>query len=174
MEGASLARVRQGHLLRYYPNSTLVQGRNPLYPNSTLVQGRNRLYAEATESFPGSSFSCYIMMDRDVTLREVLYFGFNTGSAWATFERYLLEWEPAVGFPHFGAADYDDESEVQLVFNFAQIVVAYHAEAAGRLLPYTEAFDGVSWWYCGPVQNALCAAVNNDRRIQFNALHALS
>ena len=144
------------------------------YPNSTLVQGRNRLYAAARESFPGSSFSYYIMMDGDVTLREVRDFGFNTGSAWATFEEYLLEWEPAVGFPHFGAADYDDESEVQLVFNFDQIVVAYHAEAAGLLLPYTEAFDGVSWWYCGTVQNALCAAVYNDHRIQFNALRALS
>jgi hypothetical protein len=144
------------------------------FPNSTLVQGRNRLYAEARVAFPGSSFTYYIMMDGDVTLKEVRDFGFNTGSAWTTFEEYLLEWEPAVGFPHFGAADYDDESEVQLVFNFDQIVVAYHAEAAPLLLPYTEIFDGVSWWYCGTVQNALCAAVYNNHRMQFNALRALS
>jgi hypothetical protein len=144
------------------------------YPQSTLVQGRNRLYAEARDAFAGSSVTYYIMMDGDVTLREVKDFGFNTGSAWTTFEEYLLEWEPAVGFPHFGAADYDDESEVQLVFNFDQIVVAYHAEAAPLLLPYTERFDGVSWWYCGTVQNALCAAVYNNHRMQFNALRALS
>ena len=144
------------------------------YPNSTLVQGRNRLWAAARAAFPGAGFAYYVMMDGDVSLEEVRDFGFNTGDAWATLEGYLLEWGPAVGFPHFGAADYDAAREAQPVFNFDQIVVAYHAEAAPLLLPYTEAFDGVSWWYCGSVQNALAAAVYGGHRLQFNALRALS
>jgi hypothetical protein len=143
-------------------------------PNSSLVQGRNRLYSQVLRSFPNTSFMFYIFMDGDVTLREVKDFGFNTGNPWLTFEEYLLEWKPAVGFPHFGAADYDEDSEVQVVFNFDQVVVAYHSDAAPLLLPYTEKFDSVSWWYCGTVQNALCAAVYKNHRMQFNALRSLS
>jgi hypothetical protein len=144
------------------------------FPNSTLVQGRNRLFFQVQQSFPETSFMYYIFMDGDVTLKEVKDFGFNTGNPWLTFEQYLLEWEPAVGFPHFGAADYDEDSEVQIAFNFDQIVVAYHTETVTLLLPYTERFDNVSWWYCGTVQNALCAALYNNHRMQFNALRALS
>jgi len=84
-------------------------------PNSTLVQGRNRLFMQVLRSFPETPFTFYIFMDGDVTLREVKDFGFNTGNPWLTFEEYLLEWEPAVGFPHFGSADYDEDSEVQIL-----------------------------------------------------------
>eukprot|EP00961_Rhodomonas_salina_P235429 3182060-Rhodomonas_salina.2 len=147
---------------------------NVYLPNSTLVQGRNRLYREVIARFPAHRFKYVILMDGDATLVEVEDFGMNTGYPWRTFEDYLLEWEPAVGFPHFGNQDYNPEWEVQVAYNFDQIVVAYHHETAPLLLPYTERFDSLSWWYCASVQNALIAALHNDHRLQFNALRTLS
>jgi len=60
--------------------------------------------------------------------------------------------------------------QVQTIFNFDQILVAYHWETWPLLLPYTEVFDDVSWWYCATVQQILCSAFFNNYRIQFNAL----
>lgn len=144
------------------------------FPNSSLVAGRNRLIAEGRRRFQHEDVRYWVMMDGDCQLVEVEDFGYNTGDAWETFEGYLLEWEPAVGFPHFGPLDYDPSKEVQLAFNFDQIVVAYHTEALQLLLPYSEIFDTVSWWYCASLQNLLCAVVYNDHRLQFNAVRALS
>jgi len=40
--------------------------------------------------------------------------------AYATLEKYLMRWLPAVGFPHHSEAqcDYDEALEVQLSYNF--------------------------------------------------------
>lgn len=40
--------------------------------------------------------------------------------SYATFEKYLMRWLPAVGFPHHAEAqcDYNEAVEVQLSYNF--------------------------------------------------------
>jgi hypothetical protein len=143
------------------------------YPNSSWTQGRNRLFDEMRSRFPCVEFQYAVFLDDDAELEEVLDYGMNTGNAWRTFEKYLIEWEPAVGFPSYQYSPKLSD-EVQTVFNFDQIVVAYHWESWPVLLPYTEVFDDQSWWYCATVQQVLCAAFYNSYRIQFNAVKAIN
>ena len=143
------------------------------YPNSSWTQGRNRLFEEMHARYPGVEFQYAVFLDDDAELEEVGDFGMNTGNAWRTFERYLMEWEPAVGIPSYQYAP-KSAHETQTVFNFDQIVVAYHWETWPVLLPYTEVFDDQSWWYCATVQNVLCTAFYNSYRIQFNAVKAFN
>jgi hypothetical protein len=142
------------------------------YPNSSWTAGRNRLFHEMQIRFPDTEFQYAVFLDDDAKLLEVKDYGMNTGNAWRTFERYLVEWEPAVGLPRYNWFSPEVSGEAQTVFNFDQIVVAYHWETWPVLLPYTEVFDDQSWWYCGVVQNVLCAAFFNSNRIQFNAIQA--
>jgi hypothetical protein len=144
------------------------------YPNSSWTAGRNRLFREMQIRFPDTEFLYAVFLDDDAKLVEVTDYGMNTGNAWRTFERYLVEWEPAVGLPRYSWELYGTSpkisGEAQTVFNFDQIVVAYHWETWPVLLPYTEIFDDQSWWYCATVQQVLCAAFFNSYRIQFNAI----
>jgi hypothetical protein len=71
------------------------------YPNSSWTQGRNRLFYEMHSRFPDVEFQYAVFMDDDAELEETVDFGMNTGNAWRTFERHLIEWEPAVGFPAY-------------------------------------------------------------------------
>ena len=59
------------------------------YPNSSLVQGRNRLFHEIQIRFPDVEFQYAVFLDDDVELEEVKDYGMNTGNAWRTFERYF-------------------------------------------------------------------------------------
>jgi hypothetical protein len=143
------------------------------YPNSSWTAGRNRLFREMQIRFPDTEFLYAVFLDDDAKLVEVTDYGMNTGNAWRTFERYLVEWEPAVGLPSYQYAP-KISGEAQTVFNFDQIVVAYHWETWPVLLPYTEVFDQESWHYSGVVQGVLCAAFFNSYRIQFNAIEAVN
>ena len=102
------------------------------FPNCSLVQGRNRLFEEMLRRYADTEFEYAVFMDDDVELEELLDYGINTGHAWRTFERYLTHWRPAVGLPSYqgrrASASPRFDSEVQTVYNFDQIVVAYHWE----------------------------------------------
>jgi hypothetical protein len=87
----------------------------------------------------------------------------------------LIDFEPAVGVPSFQGCLYRRaEVEVQTIFAFDQIVVAYHWETLPVLLPYTEVFDEESWWYCATVQHALCSVLFRNHTIMFNAVEAVN
>ena len=98
-----------------------------LHRCSTLTEGRNRLLEVALERYAANDAAgplYYISLDGDVRLEEVKDFGKqcerrvrfeprahrrwmlrpagrNTGNAWRTFEAYLEEWEPAVGYTSY-------------------------------------------------------------------------
>jgi len=40
-----------------------------------------------------------MFFEHDVELEQVVDYGINTENAWRTLERYLIEWEQAVGLP---------------------------------------------------------------------------
>jgi hypothetical protein len=143
------------------------------YPNSTWTEGRNRLFREIQIRFPDVEFQYTVFLDDDVVLEEVEDYGMNTGNAWRTFEKYLVEWEPAVGVPSYHKTDSRTLPETEVVSIFDQIVVAFHWETWAVLLPYTEVFDEQSWWYCAVVQSVLCTVFFSNR-IQFNAVTALN
>jgi hypothetical protein len=102
------------------------------FPNCSWAQGRNRLFEEMLRRYADTEFEYAVFMDDDVELEELLDYGINTGNAWRTFERYLTHWRPAVGLPSYqgrrASASPRFDSEVQTVYNFDQIVVAYHWE----------------------------------------------
>eukprot|EP00933_Yihiella_yeosuensis_P019105 TRINITY_DN15505_c0_g1_i1.p1 TRINITY_DN15505_c0_g1~~TRINITY_DN15505_c0_g1_i1.p1 ORF type:complete len:393 (-),score=41.50 TRINITY_DN15505_c0_g1_i1:60-1169(-) len=74
------------------------------------------------------------------------------------FESLLSRWHPAVGLP-FVRQQQDPSLKIQLprsgpglgvasnhVFNFDHTLMAVHAEAAPRILPYNASLDATCWW----------------------------
>jgi hypothetical protein len=148
------------------------------FPNCSLVQGRNRLFEEMLRRYADTEFEYAVFMDDDVELEELLDYGINTGNAWRTFERYLTQWRPAVGLPVHKCFQgrLVAGQEAQAVYNLDHlIVVAYQRETWPIFLPYTEVFERMeSWWYCSTVQRLVSAAFFNTYRIQFNAVRLSS
>ena len=110
------------------------------FPNCSLVQGRNRLFEEMLRRYAHTEFEYAVFMDDDVELEELIDYGINTGNAWRTFERYLTHWRPAVGLPVHKCLQgrVVAGQEAQAVYNLDHlIVVAYHRETWPICLPYT-------------------------------------
>jgi hypothetical protein len=80
----------------------------------------------------------FVFLDGDLELVESHDYGRNTGDPYRTFEAYLLEWEPAVGFPGSSAPPSAGAAlrEVDVAYNFDAILTAFHRDAADFLLPY--------------------------------------
>ena len=141
-------------------------------PNASVAAARNALFERVRAQ--GINYAYLVFVDGDAVLEEVADYGFSSkAGAWVTLERYLLRWQPAVGFPHHVEALWDDSLEVQLVYNFNVVaagVTAFHREAASALLPYATLLEHQSPWQAGVVQNAVASVLYNAHRLQFNAL----
>ena len=147
------------------------------YPESSWNEGRNRLLAEALgrQRQNGWEYLYYIFMDGDcrVTEDRQLARRLNvplTGNPFRTFERYLTEWEPAVGYTRYDWQHVEPESEVNLGYNYDAIINAFHRETLSALLPYYTGFDAESWLYSQHIINHLTAVLYNPYRIQFNVI----
>jgi hypothetical protein len=93
------------------------------------------------------------------------------------FERYLLEYQPAVAVPRFPQWHEDDGSEVQLLhvnFNFDHIFVAIRAEAATMFLPTETRFDSECWWLGQSIWAMVARAFYHERTIQVNSVTTYS
>ncbi|EKX48287.1 hypothetical protein GUITHDRAFT_105893 [Guillardia theta CCMP2712] len=138
-------------------------------------------------------YKYFIFMDGDVVLKESLDWGMNAGDPYTTFERYLLLWEPAVGFPGFFKDPPEiARKEVATTYNFDAIVNAIHRQdhrcaatsmtrvlalvvcrdAIWLLLPYDTHWEHRSWWYSQYIVVFLSAVFFNQHRLQFNAIRA--
>ena len=141
--------------------------------NATSTSAKNLLYSEALR-LDLSGFQYLVMVDGSSDLIELKDYGRSAGDPWSTFERYLLEWEPAVGVPHAVSSDYNDEREAQEIFNFEQAVVAFHIEAAPLLLPYWQVDDNDDTWRpSGTIQATIAHAAFQHHVVQFNAIRVL-
>jgi hypothetical protein len=143
------------------------------YPQSTWNEGRNRLLKEAVSRH--EDYRYYIFLDGDCIVKEdsELALALNVelcGNPFRTFERYLLEWEPAVGYSRYSWQYTELESEVNLGYNFDALFNAFHREAISFLLPYYTGFDCESWLYSQHILNHLVALLYNPHRIQFNVI----
>ena len=155
-----------------------VQGERAVYyPGSSWNEGRNRLLAEAVKwsRQPGRDYLYYIFMDDDCVVAEdgelAARLGVPlTGNPFRTFERYLLEWGPAVGYTRYDWQHHEAGREVNLGYNFDAIFNAFHRETIDWLLPYYTGFDNESWLYSQMLINHLVAMVCNPYRVQFNVL----
>ena len=143
------------------------------YPESTWNEGRNRLLKEATSRNAGYLY--YIFLDGDCIVKEdsELARTLNIplcGNPFRTFEKYLLEWEPAVGYSRYSWQYEEPGSEVNLGYNFDALFNAFHHETISFLLPYYTGFDCESWLYSQHILNHLTALFYNPNRIQFNVI----
>ena len=153
--------------------STDQQRSDPEIPfNFSVARARNLLFEKVQNA--GVNYLYLVFVDAEAVLEEASNYGFSSHEgAWATMEKYLLHWQPAVGFPVHAEADYDEMLEVQLVYNFNLVAVgvtAFHREAVPALLPYSTELDRQSPWQAGVIQNAVASVLYNAHRIQLNAL----
>lgn len=144
-------------------------------PGSTWNEGRNRLLGEALKRArdTGNDYLYYIFMDDDCIVREDADLARQldmplTGNPFRTFERFLLEWEPAVGYTRYDWQHYEKGRIVSLGHNFDGLFNAFHRETLSFLLPYYTGFDSESWLYSQHILNHMASLLYHPYRIQFN------
>ena len=143
------------------------------YPKSTWNEGRNRLLEEAINRNAGYLY--YIFLDGDCIVKEDMELAqaLNVelcGNPFRTFEKYLLEWQPAIGYSRYSWQYDEPGAEVNLGYNFDALFNAFHCEAISFLLPYYTGFDCESWLYSQHIINHHAAIEYNSYRIQFNVI----
>ncbi len=144
------------------------------YPDSSWNEGRNRLLAEARQRDEnGAGYRYYIFLDGDCVVEEDPRFAERvgyplTGNPFRTFEKFLLDWQPAIGYTRYDWQYTEKHSVVNLGYNFDALFNAYHRDVVDLLLPYYTGFDSESWLYSQHLINHLAAMMVNPYRLQFN------
>lgn len=137
------------------------------YPYSTWTNGRNRLFIEAINK----DYLYYIFLDEDIILMNANKS--NNENPWRIFEKQLLEYEPAVGFPHinwFQPKEYKIKGKVECVYSFDACINAIHKEALNVLLPYFNNDDKLSWWNSQDYFHHISSILYKNHIIKFNEL----
>lgn len=144
-------------------------------PGSSWNEGRNRLLYEATRRAQetGNDYLYYIFLDDDCEVSEDRELAERvgvkpTGNPFRSFERFLLEWEPAVGYVRYDWQHCEKGQIVNLGYNVDGLFNAYHRETISFLLPYYTGFDAESWLYSQHIINHLTALLYNPYRLQYN------
>lgn len=144
-------------------------------PDSSWNEGRNRLLREARRRAQqrGADYRYYIFLDDDCRLREDVELARQlgmplTGNPFRTFERFLSEWEPAVGYTRYDWQYCERGRAVNLGHNIDALFIAFHREALDLLLPYYTGFDSESWLYSQHIVNHLASLFYHPYRIQCN------
>ena len=138
------------------------------YPFSTFTEGRNRLYAAGLER--SGNYLYFIMLDEDAELIASERLTRQGENPWRVFERYLLEYEPAVGVPWYSRWQRKTSAEVDTLYAFDLIVNAIHVGALPVILPLDDRFDDLSWWHSGNEFCLLAALLYPGHILQFNEL----
>jgi len=151
------------------------QGNTLFMPGSSWNEGRNRLLWEALERArtTGNDYRYYIFMDDDCIVREDAALARQldiplTGNPFRTFERFLLEWEPAVGYTRYDWQHTEKGRAVNLGHNIDGLFNAFHRETLSFLLPYYTGFDSESWLYSQHIINHMASLLYHPHRIQCN------
>ena len=122
-------------------STTWTTGRNLLFYSNMYHRSKRYLY--------------YILMDDDIHLQwtEKLAKEFRSKDPWRSFEEFLYRVQPAVAALRvnnqtvFGperclvGKEYSPTVWYDAAFN------AFHYKAVEHLLPYSDHFDNISWWY---------------------------
>jgi hypothetical protein len=144
-------------------------------PGVSWNEGRNRLLWEALQhsKATGNDYLYYIFMDDDCILREDTALARQldiplTGNPFRTFERFLLEWEPAVGYTRYDWQHCEKGQAVNLGHNIDALFNAFHRETLSFLLPYYTGFDSESWLYSQHIINHMTSLLYHPYRIQYN------
>ena len=63
------------------------------------------------------------------------------GDPWRMFEKYIMEYKPAIGFPHFSWHGRNESLEVQSVSMFDAMITAFHRDIWSFVFPYETRWD---------------------------------
>ncbi len=143
------------------------------FPQSTWTEGRNRLLKEAFRK--NEDYLYYIFLDGDCIVKEDTELASELnielcGNPFRTLEKYLTEWQPAVGYTRYSWQYHEPEEEVNIGHNIDAIFNAFHKETISFLLPYYTGFDCESWLYSQHVLNHLTSLFYHEHKIQFNVI----
>lgn len=94
----------------------------------------------------------------------------TSNNPWRSFENYLLEYMPAIGFPHFSWHSRNDSLEVQSVPMFDAMITAFHSDIWKFVFPYESRWDNQSWHWSLNIHSAIANMFFPHHRIQFNTL----
>ena len=132
------------------------------FPDSTWSEGRNKLLEAAGKK---GEYLYYIICDDDIE--------FVKGS-WDEFERLLILYNPAVGFPVVPAT-----RKLRIWFLKFQLydwpdqqMIAYHNDLISDqlILPYQDNLDKICWWGSGGVVNLIIHNFYKSDSLQFNTV----
>lgn len=144
-------------------------------------EGRNRLLWQALQlaRTTGNDYLYYIFLDDECVLQEDRKLARQLdipliGNPFRTYERFLLEWEPAVGYARNDNHYYEEGRAVNLGHAFDGSFNAYHRETLSFLLPYYTGFDSESWLYAQHIINHMVSLFFHPHRIQYNVVTATS
>ncbi|MGD9015959.1 MAG: hypothetical protein PVH30_01155 [Desulfobacterales bacterium] len=150
-------------------------------PGSSWCEGRNRLLREALErrDASGMDYLYYIFLDDDCEVVEDVSLARRlniplTGNPFRTFEAFLIDWEPAIGYTRYDWQHVEPDKPVNLGYNFDALFNAYHRESISFLLPYYTGFDAESWLYSQHIINHLAAILYNPYRLQYNVIRTVN
>ena len=123
----------------------------------TWAAGRNLLYEVARRS---EKYLYYIFMDDDIFLQMKLLR--RKENPWRLFENFLRRIQPAVGIVDASGCQYlpdilkgrnrlgcklANNTEYVPTPGFDAPFNAFHYKAVDYILPYSQKFDFISWWY---------------------------
>ena len=128
-------------------------------PGTTWAAGRNLLYEVARRR--SEKYLYYIFMDDDILLKVKL--PRPNENPWRLFENFLNRIQPAVGIVdgsgcqylghifkarnHLGCKLENNTVEYVPTPRFDAAFNAFHYKAVDYILPYSQKFDSISWWY---------------------------
>jgi len=163
------------------------QGTRVLFrPNCTWAEGRNILYAEMRRTHKDCAY--FIFLDDDVYLRaRALSALANRTSGtrhtavaasgqhhtWTAFERFLSDWQPAVGsvFHDNACPACGRVGHVASLYRIDHALLAVHGEAAEVLLPYNLSVDAPRCFYHPPIfMTAKAAALYPGHILRYEGL----
>ncbi|XP_013405327.1 uncharacterized protein LOC106170129 [Lingula anatina] len=150
------------------------------FPNSTHATGRNRLLWEAIERAAkrnDGGYLYYLFLDDDLLLTNEE----NKKRWWRRklprnpydrFEMFLLDFQPAVGFPRYSFNIHDAPAPVGVKYNFDAIFNGFHRHTISFLLPYISDLDHTSWFFAQWFVIHISAVFYNSNRVLCNAVYA--
>ncbi len=145
-------------------------------PRASWTEARNQLLRQAMEQArtSGDDYLYFIFLDDTCILSEnkslARELGISlTGNPFRIFERFLLDWEPAVGSTT--GSHYEKGPAVTLSETLDGVPVAYHRETLSFLLPYYTGFDSESRLYSQHIIDRMTSLLYPSHRVQCNLVN---
>ena len=133
----------------------------------TWTDGRNEL----AKSVKDKDHLYYIFMDDDIKLSIDERFGNKEDNPWDVFEKFLVDYEPAVGCAHWQKQPIDMKSPVTTLYQYDALFNAVHKDIMPMYFPMYNGFDETSWWWSQLIATHSMAVFCPGTVLQCNSIH---